>query len=165
MYPHFSDNDDKQICLHQPFAIPYVAIAAGFYGVDHILRILKSRVPQAYLQPIPEIGTTLIRIPKLNAGWRAGQYVRLRVLSKRMGWYAWSEAHPFTIASACEGSGTDGMVFMVKKTGRWTRKLYDIATSPTDSESGSDPCVRVLVEGPYGKLADGDGDALCDVNA
>lgn len=89
----------------------------------------------------------------------------MRVLSKRMGWYAWSEAHPFTIASACEGSGTDGMVFMVKKTGRWTRKLYDIATSPTDPESGSDPCVRVLVEGPYGKPADGDGDALYDVNA
>lgn len=57
------------------------------------------------------------------------------------------------------------MVFMVKKTGRWTRKLYDIATSPTDPESGSDPCVRVLVEGPYGKPADGDGDALYDVNA
>lgn len=137
-------------CLHQPFTIPYVAIAAGFYGADHVLRLVKSRAPKAHLQPIPELGTTLVRVPSLNAGWRAGQFVRLRVLSGRMGWYRWSETHPYTIASACEGSGAEGMTLMVKKTGRWSRQLYDIASASSETESGGLPTVRVLVEGPYG---------------
>lgn len=148
---HCATKVSAQICLHQSFAIPYVIIAAAFYGVDHILRILKSRTPYAYLQPIPDLGTTLVRIPTLNAGWRAGQFVRLRIISRSMGLYGWAEAHPYTIANACEGGGADGMVFMVKKTGGWTRKLYDIAFAPTESEARSEARVRVIVEGPYGE--------------
>ena len=93
-----------------------------------------------------------MRVPSLNAGWRAGQFVRLRVLSGRMGWYRWSEAHPYTIATACEGSGAEGMTLMIKKTGRWSRTLYDIASASKEGESGGAPTVRVLVEGPYGGL-------------
>ena len=107
-------------------------------------------MPTAYLEPLPDLGTTLVRIPTLNAGWRAGQFVRLRVLSRGMGWYAWSEAHPYTIASACEGPGGGEMVFMIKKCGLWTRKLYDIASAPADDDEKSERTVRVLVEGPYG---------------
>ncbi|KAI0339247.1 incomplete iron reductase [Trametopsis cervina] len=149
--------------LHQSFAIPYVAIAAGFYGADRILRIFKSRVTTAYLQTIPDLGTTLIVIPSLNAGWRAGQHVRLRVLTTGLWW----ETHPYTIASACEGqqiasigSGSaDGMALMVKADGGWSKKIYELGSdrpnepNAREMESrimGKGVRVKVLVDGPYG---------------
>jgi predicted ferric reductase len=65
-----------------------------------------------------------------------------------MGWFGWTEAHPFTIASVSEGS--EGMVLMCKKTGGWTQKLYELATA-VDNE-GQERRMKVLVEGPYGQF-------------
>jgi ferric-chelate reductase len=68
-----------------------------------------------------------------------------------MGWLAWSEAHPFTIASGCANAAGDGMVLMIKKTGGWSRKLYDIGSKPSsECEARPESRVRVIVEGPYG---------------
>ena len=89
-------------------------------------------------------------IPTINAGWRAGQHVRLRVISVKMGWFGWAEVHPFTIASVAD-SGPEGMVLMCKRAGGWTRKLYEIAKLG-GSESGGEREVRVIVEGPYGSF-------------
>ena len=86
-------------CEHVPVAIPYVLVAAGVYGLDRVMRLVKSRVVMARLRPLPELGMTRVEVPAINAGWRAGQHVRLRVLSFGMGWRGWTEAHPFTIAS------------------------------------------------------------------
>jgi hypothetical protein len=69
-----------------------------FYILDHIVRAVKTRVTTAKLRPLPELGTTRVEVPSINAGWRAGQHVRLRVLSSSIGWWDWSEVHPFTIA-------------------------------------------------------------------
>ena len=67
-----------------------------------------------------------------------------------MGWFGWAEVHPFTIASVAE-SGPEGMVLMCKRTGGWTRKLYEIAKLGGYEEGGvGGREVRVVVEGPYG---------------
>lgn len=75
-----------------------------------------------------------------------------------MGWWGWTEAHPFTVANA-PGSG-EGMVLMAKKSGGWTGKLYDFAkageyAARRSAEGGigfghGETRVKVLVEGPYG---------------
>lgn len=137
-------------CYHEPTCVPYVMAACVFYILDHIVRAVKTRVTIAKLRPLPELGITRVEVPSLNAGWRAGQHVRLRVLSSSMGWWGWSEVHPFTIANVTETS--EGMVLMCKKTGRWTSSLFNMAQTATYGETGMEVGrdVRVMVEGPYG---------------
>ena len=56
----------KQICLHSTGSIPYVLIAVGAYGLDRVLRFVKTRYAYAYLTPIPELGMTKVEIPVLS---------------------------------------------------------------------------------------------------
>ncbi|KDQ51900.1 hypothetical protein JAAARDRAFT_139501 [Jaapia argillacea MUCL 33604] len=137
-------------CLHQSIIIPYVAVAAGFYGLDLLFRFLKSRVVTATITPIPEFGITRIEIPQLNAGWRAGQHVRVRILSSKMGLWGWTEFHPLTIASTSHGS--EGLVLLCKMTGGWSKKLYDLTRGGEEGESTAvvGKRVKVVLEGPYG---------------
>ncbi|KAG1740478.1 uncharacterized protein EDB91DRAFT_1248362 [Suillus paluster] len=117
---------------HQPSVWPYVIAAGGAIGLDYLIRLMKTRVPQ------------------LNAGWRAGQHVRIRILSSAMGWIGWAESHPFTIATAAKTP--EGMVLLCKKTGGWTGRLYEMAKVAgygTD-ESTFGRMVQVMIEGPYG---------------
>jgi len=121
------------------------------YGFDYLLRCIKSRFTTATIRAIPELGITRVEIPNINHGWRAGQHVRIRVVSSGMGVLGWSEIHPFTIAS--HGNGSDqGMVLMIKKAGDWTEKLYEMAKSKKGgyNEKGHGSQVRFMVEGPYG---------------
>ena len=67
--------------------------------------------------------------------WRPGQFAFVSLPGTRM-----SEAHPFTIASAPDGSGR--MTFAIKALGDWTRKL------PARLHPGQ----QALVEGPYGQF-------------
>ncbi|KIK38307.1 hypothetical protein CY34DRAFT_15128 [Suillus luteus UH-Slu-Lm8-n1] len=137
-------------CYHEPACVPYVVAACVFYILDHIIRAVKTRVTTAKLRPLPELGITRVEVPSINAGWRAGQHVRLRVLSSSMGWWGWTEVHPFTIANVAETS--EGMVLMCKKTGRWTGSLFSMAQSASYGENGMEVGrdVRVMVDGPYG---------------
>lgn len=89
-----------QIAAHKPSTIPYIGAAVAFYAFDRVARVLKTRYTVARLRAIPELNTTHIEIPSLNAGWRAGQHVRLTVMSRGMGLLGCTETHPFTIASA-----------------------------------------------------------------
>src|SRR5277367_2221413 len=100
-----------QICHHKPITLTYILATLSISLLDHLLRLSKSRIMNARIQPLPELNTTRLEIPRLNNGWRAGQHVRLRVLSTGMGWFGWAEAHPFTIATA-GGSGEDGLVLL-----------------------------------------------------
>ncbi|GBE84187.1 predicted protein [Sparassis crispa] len=136
-------------CLHMSASIPYVAAGAGLYVFDFLLRLLKTRVCTARIQRLPELCMTRVQISRLNAGWRAGQHVRVRVLSFQMGWYGWSEVHPFTIASASDASSQEGLIILCKNTGRWTQRLYDMAHEDRRWEYGGNT-VRVMLEGPYG---------------
>ncbi|EGO19873.1 hypothetical protein SERLADRAFT_401128 [Serpula lacrymans var. lacrymans S7.9] len=138
------------VCYHEAACIPYVIAASVLYGLDHVCRLIKTRFTSAKIRPLPELGVTRVEMPGLNAGWRAGQHVRLRVLSSGMGLWGWSECHPFTIASVSRTP--EGMVLMCKKAGRWTNKLYSMASTPSYGEGGKEVGrnVSVMVEGPYG---------------
>jgi len=137
------------LVFHMPSTLPWVLIAVMIYGLDHLTRLFKTRISNATLRPIAELGMTRIEIPHLNAGWRPGQHVRLRILSTGVGILGWSEIHPFTIASV---SG-DGLVLMVKKAGDWTNAVYDMATKSDAIYSGGwggERKAKVWIEGPYG---------------
>jgi ferric-chelate reductase len=136
------------LILHMPPTLPWILAAVGIFGLDHLIRMFKTRICTATLRPIPELGMTRVEVPHLNAGWRPGQHVRLRVLTTGLGTLGWAEVHPFTIANV---SG-DGLTLMVKKAGDWTNKLYDMATKNDAIYSGdaNGMRARVWIEGPYG---------------
>ena len=120
------------------------------------MRILKSRITTAVLLPIPQLDSTRVEIHKYNCGWRAGQHVRLRVFSMGLGWFGWAEVHPFTIASVSRGQ--EGIVLICKRTGTWSKSLFEIAKlgGYEDGEIGRK--VKVVVEGPYGQcISNNDG--------
>jgi ferric-chelate reductase len=104
--------------------VEYVLAAVCIYGLDLVLRLLKTRICTARIQPLPQLAMTRIEIPRLNFGWRAGQHVRIRVLSSAMGLFGWAEMHPFTVASV--SGSQDGLVLMCKKAGTWTSNLYEV---------------------------------------
>lgn len=64
---------------------------------------------------LPLLNMAYIEILTINAGLRAGQHVRLRVLSSSMGSFGQAESHrhPFTIASTSH----KGLVLLCKKSG------------------------------------------------
>ncbi|KII85327.1 hypothetical protein PLICRDRAFT_56591 [Plicaturopsis crispa FD-325 SS-3] len=137
------------VSFHGMVIVPYVLAAVGFYSFDLFCRLLKTRVCTARLRPLPSLSMTRIEIPQLNAGWRAGQHVRVRILSTSMGWWGWTECHPLTIASMCKGP--EGLVLMCKKAGGWTDRLFEVAKSVgyEDRERGHRH-ITVMIEGPYG---------------
>jgi ferric-chelate reductase len=128
--------------------IPYILAGLGVYGLDLLLRVIKTRFCKATLRPLPDLGVTRIKVSQINAGWRAGQHVRVRILSSGMGWWGWTEVHPFTIASI--SGGNEGLVLMCKKTGKWTNRLYEIAKARGYVEAEMGRKVTLMVEGPYG---------------
>ncbi|KAG6327686.1 hypothetical protein ID866_11403, partial [Astraeus odoratus] len=140
------------LCYHRPACIPYVIAASVFYGVDHLVRIAKTRITTAKLRPIPELGLTRVEVRNINAGWRAGQHVRLRILSTGMGLLGLTEVHPFTIANVARTE--EGLILMCKKSGRWTTKMYELSSTSKYSEQGREvgKTVKVMIEGPYGGL-------------
>ncbi|KAJ7187520.1 hypothetical protein GGX14DRAFT_611346 [Mycena pura] len=132
---------------YTPKVLPYFWCTIAIYGLDKLLRVAKTRISTATIRPIPELSATRIEIPYINKGWRAGQHVRIQVLSSAMGVAGWAEVHPFTIASA--SNGVEGLVLLCKKTGPWRQKLFAAAAAER-SEMGVGRNVRVIVEGPYG---------------
>lgn len=137
-----------QVALHTPATIPYVSIAAVAYIADRTLRILlKTRLRTATITAVPEMRLTQLNVPALSAGWRAGQHVRVRVLSSAMGTMGWTESTPCTIATAA-GSQEGLTLFVPEGSGGTARRLYMLALAAS-LEKGAG-AVRVLVEGPYG---------------
>ncbi|CUA72829.1 Ferric/cupric reductase transmembrane component 7 [Rhizoctonia solani] len=140
-------------CLHVPQCIPYGVAAGAIYGLDQLMRIIKSHWVTATITPVPEMKCTQISIPTLTRGWRAGQHVRLRILSAGMGPIGWAEAHPFTIASVSNASGQgDGLTLLAKRAGDWTNNLYTLSqgTPSTEKGIGIGRNLSVIIEGPYG---------------
>jgi len=133
---------------HYQGTIPWAYACATLYLLDILQRVLKTRVSTATIRTIPELGITRVEIPNINSGWRAGQHVRLRVISSGMGLIGWSEIHPFTIASVA--NSPEGLVLFCKKAGDWTNKLYDMAN--VSGLEDNDRKVSVMVQGPYGGL-------------
>jgi predicted ferric reductase len=134
-----------QVWYHKPALIPWIGACIAIYVFDHLLRMVRTRLTIATLSPLSNLEVTRLECLDLNAGWRAGQHVRVRVLSMGMGILGCTEVHPFTIASSADGQG---LVLYCKKAGPWTRKLFKIASERRQLESGGAD-VRVLIEGPY----------------
>jgi ferric-chelate reductase len=146
----------SQVHKHQPELSRYILASGLLYTFDLLLRIVKTRLTTATLTPLGGTsGSGLVRVELagLGAGWRAGQHVRLRVLSGRMGalGFGFAEAHPFTVASV-PGDG-QGLVLLCKRAGGWTGRLWELANQGGgQGEKGMEAATaRVLVEGPYGE--------------
>ena len=101
-----------QTYKHAPAALPYVLTAVGLYLFDHLARIARTWYATGWLTAEHALngGTTLVLVPSLRAGWRAGQHVRVRIVSNAwLGWWATSFlccARPFTIAAGSDSGGT-----------------------------------------------------------
>ena len=118
--------------------------SAGVYCLSHVFSLIKTRVATAELCALSN-DTTLVFIPSLCTGWRAGQHVRIRI--PKLG----PEAHPFTIASAPNG---EGMILLCKAVGDWTKRLHSFAQAsntdlPVEQLSRQ---VKVILDGPYGGI-------------
>ncbi|EJD07923.1 uncharacterized protein FOMMEDRAFT_74257 [Fomitiporia mediterranea MF3/22] len=146
------------LCFHREVCIKWVVLGACIYALDHLLRLLKTRFCVARIKTVPELGLVRLEIPAITRGWRAGQHVRVRILSTEIGLLACTVAHPFTVANAPGGESAEkrGLTLLVKKAGNWTSRLYDIAGRagyyPTEDGYGTIRNIRVIVEGPYGGL-------------
>ncbi|KAF8880563.1 hypothetical protein BD779DRAFT_1788575 [Infundibulicybe gibba] len=136
------------IYLHKKSMLPYILAAVGMYAFDWLLRVIKTRFATAVIRPLPQLGVTRVELPEINAGWRAGQHVRVRIISSGIGWWGWTEIHPFTIASV--SGGEEGMVLLCKKSGSWTTKLYEMAKTGGYVEAGVGRNISMIIEGPYG---------------
>jgi NAD(P)H-flavin reductase len=128
------------------------AAGAIIYIISMVFNLFKTKVTRAELLALQIAGSTVVTIPALRTGWRAGQHVRIRVPA--LGWRLGFEGHPFTISSAPDG---EGLILMCKNSGDWTRALHALAQGPSNhSESalGTNAPVDVtmIVEGPHGGL-------------
>lgn len=152
------------LSFHKAPIFKWALAAVGIYGLDQLMRLVKTRVVKVRVRCLPELQSTRIEVPAsvIGKGWRAGQHVRIRMLSTELGWMGWVCAHPFTIASAPgeqpggDGGRGRGLELIVKKAGHWTGKLYD-AAGKAGYYAGDDAYkeereMRVIIEGPYGGL-------------
>ncbi|TXT15525.1 hypothetical protein VHUM_00028 [Vanrija humicola] len=135
--------------LHVVGAMPWVASAIALYGLSIVISLAKTRYTTAYLVALKDCQMTLVSLPHITTGWRAGQHVRIRVPA--LGVRSFLHSHPFTIASAPD---TAGLVLLCAAAGDWTKALRALAQTG-DSEDKSDVGtykhgVSVLIEGPYG---------------
>jgi ferric-chelate reductase len=144
---------------HKEACLNWVIATVVIYALDVLLRLVSTRLTTATVRAIPELSLTRVEMPSIRKGWKAGQHVRLRVISGGMGLFGWTEIHPFTIASVSNAPGGEGMVLLCKKAGGWTNKLYDIARGGQSRPSSlgissfaefNDRKVTVMIEGPYG---------------
>jgi ferric-chelate reductase len=92
------------------------------------MSLIKTRRATAELVVILASHSTIITVPSIKTGWRAGQHVKLRVPG--LGFPRSLESHPFSIASGPNG---DGLVLICKAAGNWTEKLYDYAANNSKS--------------------------------
>lgn len=138
-------------------AIPFALTSLGIYALDLILRVVQSHYVTATIHYIPELKSTRVVVPALSSGWRAGQHIRLQVVSTAMGFGQAIESHPFTIATTSEDE--DGLVLYCREAGDWTRSLANLARGGAgqqvnESGMGSGQNVNVIIQGPYGQFAD-----------
>ncbi|KAF5329724.1 hypothetical protein D9619_009486 [Psilocybe cf. subviscida] len=86
------------VCYHTIYAAPWIFPPLAFYGFDLLLRMFKHRTLDAVLVPVDK-QMTLVHIPHVTTGWRAGQHVRLRIFAAAGGAHIF-ESHPLSIYTA-----------------------------------------------------------------
>ncbi|KAK7676992.1 hypothetical protein QCA50_020021 [Cerrena zonata] len=146
------------ICYHTIYASPWIFPPLAFYGLDILLRLFRYRIKDASLTAVDQ-NMTIINIHDCDAGWQAGQHVRLRVFfSNRI-----FESHPLTILNAPPSSSclpnNRSMTLAARACGDWTRALNSYALGEQERldnnklneklDSIQVP-VHVMIDGPYG---------------
>jgi ferric-chelate reductase len=91
------------LTMHIAEALPYCIAGASLYGADILLRASRTRIAEANLQVAPGADSTIVSVPGLKKGWRAGQHIVVRI--PKMGGLDGIEGHEFTIASAPNAEG------------------------------------------------------------
>ncbi|KAA1120531.1 hypothetical protein PGTUg99_012009 [Puccinia graminis f. sp. tritici] len=113
-----------------------ILICCGCKAVDQICQALNTRFRTAMFTSLPG-KITIIEVPDLGTGWRAGQFVFLRVYSPK---YI-LEKHPFTIANAPATDSPyrtkNSLVLIAKATGDYTRRIHEIGLTKAAMESQS----------------------------
>ncbi|CAH9118158.1 unnamed protein product, partial [Cuscuta europaea] len=115
----------------------------GFYLflVDRYLRFLQStqnvRLNSARLLPCQTFELNFSKTPGLKYSPTSIMFINVPTISK-LQW------HPFTITSN-SNLEEDTISAIIKCEGSWTKKLYDVMSSPSPVDS-----LQVSVEGPYG---------------
>ncbi|TFK77223.1 iron reductase [Pluteus cervinus] len=149
------------VCYHTIYAPPWIYPPLALYGFDFLMRLLRVRIKDATLTPVGTL-MTVIRVPFCDAGWTAGQHVRLRVFfGGRM-----LESHPLTILSAPPETSclsTPGITLGARAVGDWTLALnsyanngrraitnYLLTQGEKVEESDVHIPVHVMIDGPYG---------------
>ncbi|CAH9128029.1 unnamed protein product [Cuscuta epithymum] len=115
----------------------------GFYLflVDRYLRFLQStqnvRLNSARLLPCQTFELNFSKTPGLKYSPTSIMFINVPTISK-LQW------HPFTVTSN-SNLEEDTISAIIKCEGSWTKKLYDVMSSPSPVDS-----LQVSVEGPYG---------------
>jgi predicted ferric reductase len=140
------------LAYHDDSTRPWMIATGVLYILSMVVQVSKTRIVEAELTALSGTTTTLITIPGITTGWRAGQHVRIRIFDLGL---LGAECHPFTIASAPDMPG--GMLLLVKAAGDWTSKVFEVASNGGrevfDAESADGfgkRKVRMMIEGPYG---------------
>ncbi|KAI0085510.1 iron reductase [Irpex rosettiformis] len=141
------------ICYHTTYATPWIYPPLAFYGFDLLMRMFRYTIKDATLVPVDN-QMTLIHIHDCNAGWEAGQHLRLRVFfNGRL-----FEAHPLSVVSAppaISSIGTRSLTLAARVRGDWTRALNEYARAEQErisccKENNSGVPVQVMFDGAYG---------------
>ncbi|KAI0312563.1 hypothetical protein OF83DRAFT_1145534 [Amylostereum chailletii] len=162
------------LCYHTTFAPPWIFPPLAFYGLDILMRMLRYRIKDATLVPVGH-EMTLIHVHDCDAGWLAGQHVRLRVFFEGRVF----ESHPLTIlcappATSCLSASASERTLTLgaRAQGDWTRALHRYATKEAARAAGgkgkpkakaveeekegggeagaAEVQVQVMLDGPYG---------------
>ncbi|WWD19270.1 hypothetical protein CI109_103728 [Kwoniella shandongensis] len=133
------------LAFHRDECIPFCIAGVGIYAISLFCTLTKTRLATAKIEALVGADTTIVTIPSLRSGWRAGQHVRIRVPA--LGPLHGFEAHPFSIASSPDG---EGMVLMCKRAGDWTERLYQHAHGSNTETGETGRKITIIIEGPYG---------------
>ncbi|PLW33559.1 hypothetical protein PCASD_14097 [Puccinia coronata f. sp. avenae] len=111
-----------------------IMLCCGCKIVDQMLQAFNTRFRTAQFTSLPG-KITIIEVPNLGTGWRAGQFVFLRIYSRK---YV-LEKHPFTIANAPATDSPYGaknnLVLIAKANGDYTRRIHEIGLTKAAMES------------------------------
>ncbi|KAG6916256.1 hypothetical protein DXG01_007713 [Tephrocybe rancida] len=88
------------VCYHTTYAAPWIYPPIAIYAFDLFMRAGRFRLKDARLIPVDD-QMTIIHIPDCDAGFQAGQHLRLRVF---FGGRVF-ESHPLSIMSAPSAAG------------------------------------------------------------
>ncbi|KAL3517194.1 hypothetical protein ACH5RR_024096 [Cinchona calisaya] len=111
------------------------------FVIDRFLRFLQSRqkvrLVSARVLPCETVELNFSKIRALDYTPTSTMFVNIPIISK-LQW------HPFTVTSNSHLE-PDTLSVVIKCEGSWTKKLYDVVSSPSSVDR-----LEVSVEGPYG---------------